>query len=418
MYFQANYPRIAERKANMNLLEYMMEDYGAPAVEFLAAELGLGTFEDVNFESSMAPEEKRTRLEKAVKILMTPETMVSRLSALSDSEMALFERACRGPVKLEPDDWEDAMNVSGSRYAFRINTDEKMQLPDADSVPEEKQIYLDMMKAMAGLSADYLEVPEDVVALYDSINTPEFQRRRHRAYCLTRCLDVCKALYGSEPVSVVCRLMERELGESVEEEEILSLFHMLPDISTGSVYDSDKGRIASKRFRGTGYEALIEKQQGKDFYIPSPAEAEDLVRWDSIISSPAYLNYRSFLENYCGIDPEETCTAGEELWKAIVSEKTPPECVQLMIDWSGVDASCMKLLRTMYRACLIETRFPIHCGQTLAEVHAECPDLEEYDFSEIKSELEQRKSRSLVRIGRNDRCPCGSGKKYKKCCMM
>ena len=33
--------------------------------------------------------------------------------------------------------------------------------------------------------------------------------------------------------------------------------------------------------------------------------------------------------------------------------------------------------------------------------------------------LEQKKARTIVKgekIGRNDPCPCGSGKKYKKCC--
>ena len=33
--------------------------------------------------------------------------------------------------------------------------------------------------------------------------------------------------------------------------------------------------------------------------------------------------------------------------------------------------------------------------------------------------LEQKKSKTIVKgekIGRNDPCPCGSGKKYKKCC--
>lgn len=35
--------------------------------------------------------------------------------------------------------------------------------------------------------------------------------------------------------------------------------------------------------------------------------------------------------------------------------------------------------------------------------------------------LEQKKSNTIVKgkkIGRNDACPCGSGKKYKKCCGM
>ncbi len=36
-----------------------------------------------------------------------------------------------------------------------------------------------------------------------------------------------------------------------------------------------------------------------------------------------------------------------------------------------------------------------------------------------KLALEQKKSKTIVKgekIGRNDPCPCGSGKKYKKCC--
>ncbi|MDD2433618.1 MAG: SEC-C metal-binding domain-containing protein, partial [Clostridia bacterium] len=34
-----------------------------------------------------------------------------------------------------------------------------------------------------------------------------------------------------------------------------------------------------------------------------------------------------------------------------------------------------------------------------------------YDEEEVKKE-----PRRVKKIGRNDPCPCGSGKKYKKCC--
>ena len=27
-------------------------------------------------------------------------------------------------------------------------------------------------------------------------------------------------------------------------------------------------------------------------------------------------------------------------------------------------------------------------------------------------------TKSILKVGRNDPCPCGSGKKYKKCCML
>lgn len=402
----------------MKLLDYMKSDYGAPALDYLVKDLGLADKGEVNYSRGMDAPENSALLEQAADILLTPETMTSRLCMLNDSEMALFERACRGPVKLKRGESVDGYNVRGSRYAFLINTDDSMQLPDVESVSEEAQAYLEIAQAMKKMSADQMEVPEDVSALYDSINTPEFQRRRHRAFVLTRCLDICKALYGSEPISVVCRLMEQELGERVSEDEVLSLFHLLPGTSVFTVYDSGTGRFTYKRISGAEYDALAEKQQGKEFYIPSPAEAEDLYRHDSLPTSPAYAHYRTFLEKNCGVDPDDSFLGVENLWEAIVDEKTPPECVQLMIDWTGADFTCKKLLLTLYRNCLLETRFPIHCGHTLPEIHAECPRLEECDFSELNFELEPDEPRRPVRIGRNDRCPCGSGKKYKKCCMI
>ncbi|HUO07046.1 MAG TPA: SEC-C metal-binding domain-containing protein, partial [Phycisphaerae bacterium] len=37
-------------------------------------------------------------------------------------------------------------------------------------------------------------------------------------------------------------------------------------------------------------------------------------------------------------------------------------------------------------------------------------------FSEAASGKKNPEVRAGARIGRNDPCPCGSGKKYKKCC--
>lgn len=49
------------------------------------------------------------------------------------------------------------------------------------------------------------------------------------------------------------------------------------------------------------------------------------------------------------------------------------------------------------------------------------PEWEKYLTEERRKELyrEQKRSTTVVKgpkIGRNDPCPCGSGKKYKKCC--
>jgi len=43
------------------------------------------------------------------------------------------------------------------------------------------------------------------------------------------------------------------------------------------------------------------------------------------------------------------------------------------------------------------------------------PDKPE-DISDLEKLLNPPKPDQYVKIGRNDPCPCGSGKKYKKCC--
>lgn len=41
------------------------------------------------------------------------------------------------------------------------------------------------------------------------------------------------------------------------------------------------------------------------------------------------------------------------------------------------------------------------------------PFLQEFS---VTSEIETRQRTDIVKVGRNDLCSCGSGKKFKKCC--
>jgi len=43
------------------------------------------------------------------------------------------------------------------------------------------------------------------------------------------------------------------------------------------------------------------------------------------------------------------------------------------------------------------------------------PDAEE-DISDLERKLNPPASHEASKVGRNDPCPCGSGKKFKKCC--
>ena len=390
----------------MTLQEYIAEDYPAPAVGYLAEVLGIAKHEDAE---NM---EKTDLIRQEAEILLTPEMMSRRLSVLTDRQMELFERACREPLTLEPDEQEDGRALNDCRYAFLVNTDADAPIPPNASLSEEQEAMLETLKAFRRFSANRLEVPDDAVSLYETVNTPEFQARRRVVSRLVVCLDGSMYLYGSTPVSVIRRVLERELGEDISEEKILSLYDSLPSDSKYSSYDAATGRINYRHLSEEELAELIQKQEGKDFYIPSLAEINEMYEQGFPSDSPAYAHYRSFLEHYCQIDAIEAEIAAAELSKKISEENAPQECVQEMIDWSGADSSCAQLLLRMYRNCYSETRFPALCGHTPLEIGAAPSDSPYQEF-----DLEFDDSVKPVRIGRNDPCPCGSGKKYKKCCM-
>ena len=47
----------------------------------------------------------------------------------------------------------------------------------------------------------------------------------------------------------------------------------------------------------------------------------------------------------------------------------------------------------------------------------EIEELERYRESTLSSEIQRDKLDGKIKVGRNESCPCGSGIKYKKCCM-
>ena len=319
----------------MTLREYLMNCYPVTAVRYLAENLGIATEEEAKQTSKADLSVRESEL------LLTPEVMASRLAVLSDSEMELFERACHGPVQLAPDEEEDAQRLKGCRYAFLVVPDDTPFPYDDTPFPE--------AKAFRWFSADRLEVPEDAAALYETMNTPAFQERRRVTWRLVHCLDVIRTLYGSAPVSVVRRMLEEELKEEISEEELLSFYRSIPSDSNYTVYDSVTGRITYRRMEGEELEELIRQQEGKDFYIPTLAELEELYYKESLLESPAYVRYRKFLENYCNIDPEEAANVSGELWWDTATGAPSQDCVQGMIDCSGADSSCAKLILRLYK---------------------------------------------------------------------
>jgi uncharacterized protein len=89
--------------------------------------------------------------------------------------------------------------------------------------------------------------------------------------------------------------------------------------------------------------------------------------------------------------------------------------------WADPDAA--PLMRPLYllgadeidESELPEVEDPLKAHQLALEIEANLPAIHRFWLPRRKAAVETVK-RDEPKVGRNDDCPCGSGKKYKKCC--
>jgi uncharacterized protein YecA (UPF0149 family) len=82
-----------------------------------------------------------------------------------------------------------------------------------------------------------------------------------------------------------------------------------------------------------------------------------------------------------------------------------------------------KHMEKEYHTTMVEVEKVVYSYYTIVgEKHRELNDWKEFalqldrDFENRTPMFSQEPVRNEVKIGRNDPCPCGSGKKFKKCC--
>ena len=176
---------------------------------------------------------------------------------------------------------------------------------------------------------------------------------------------------------------------------------------------------------GDAYDALCERHATCPRYIPAREEFLRYEDEDYFEETPATQKMREFLQDRCSLQGEELEEWLEQILMSLhVSTNLTPEDILT----SSANNYSMRpdLFRRIlshsqeFAQCVGElyehTRFVYTNANTLAELRKmqAVTGIEvepETDFSEYELVPERK-----TKIGRNDPCPCGSGKKYKKCC--
>lgn len=210
---------------------------------------------------------------------------------------------------------------------------------------------------------------------------------------------------------------------------ILSFFALPGDITfdvTGDVVTEDLGRIVASTFDGN-LQLLKEHIENSNVneYVRSAYLDSLVILWsEGILSRDEVLSYFAHL-----ID-EKTFGDNAFLWTSLISEmlylspQEHTEAIKKLIEEEWIDDAYLtfqyaeKEINKSEDEVLADLRDRRHyslVNDVISEMQAwmsfEPPTPVPSTISDSTRTTSQRK------VGRNEPCPCGSGKKYKKCCM-
>lgn len=311
--------------------------------------------------------------------------------------------------------------------------------------------------AYVGIYNDnFAAVPDEVKKVYKKVNTPKFRKKRKRAFWMIRCLTMVIFLYVLAPISVIKEMLVKCLGEDISEEEFREIFAWIPDYQNPCVIRGEW--IIYKEVLPQGFYNKIKESQGDlEYYIPEQEEILDYTGHGYPSRDTCCRKVKEFLIKRMKIEEEQTENLMQGIYSRISLGGGPSDVTEIFEE-EGIIFPNETTVRD-FIALLIElnnsTRMIQNRGWTPSEMTKKRPVLPEgqkptiVPMSSLAAEQLKQASNELQQMGftvdldsgadevetvfmpdgiaghtvkgtkkiyPNDPCPCGSGKKYKKCC--
>lgn len=236
-----------------------------------------------------------------------------------------------------------------------------------------------------------------ICGLFESVDTPENYEIRLE---IQRWLNLVRAslhLYGIVSFDQLSRLFKKYYNEEVAEADIVEFLEKSPYEIT---MKKDKHELVIDDMNESQY-LMVRKLQGtRPYYEPEFAKFIKFSSPNYIDESDDHLKLKSFVEvHLTGSKEDAVHPEYIELLKQIMSGRNR-EDIKAYLESAGVK----------FESKEDETMF----FDTIAGIVENTRHFKYRGFKE--AELKTKTIVKEEKVGRNDPCPCGSGRKYKKCC--
>jgi hypothetical protein len=219
--------------------------------------------------------------------------------------------------------------------------------------------------------------------------------------------------------------------------EIMELFDSTPLYYQW--FTERDGKLVLNGFEKDDYYKYLEQQVQGDipYYVPTVEEVEELYEQGSLISRESHQKLKEFIEKTFGCGSDTAALKVHDLYETVNNHMRVNDAVESFIH-GGSDRDDEADVLFEFESDEERFRFT----ELYIEMSRDCRirDNRGHDYYEMVAIMSLKNSGQAfsggtdvrgaagnasdgsraqvrrVKIGRNDPCPCGSGKKYKNCC--
>ena len=322
-----------------------------------------------------------------------------RLTSLGESEMAMFRFLLDRPAGV-------ILTVETDRILAQLLEREGLALCEP---------------------GDKVMIPVEVRKTYEEVRSDELILKWRKRNWMYKCIEAGKYLYGVMTYDALRDLFAlRYPGAGMA--EILELFDSTPMYYQW--FTERDGKLVLNGFEKDDYYKYLEQQVQGDlpFYVPTVEEVEELYEQGSLISRESHQKVKEFIEETFGCDSDTASLKVHDLYETVNNHMRINDAVEAFIYGNGSEGGT----DSVFEFGSDEERFRF--TELYIEMSRDCRirDNRGHDYYEMVAIMSAKDRDSAkgagsasaknsaqirrVKIGRNDPCPCGSGKKYKNCC--
>ena len=294
-----------------------------------------------------------------------------------------------------------------------------MEKPEGAILTVETDIMLAKLLADAGMmeidNDNKVSVPDDVREAFDDNWSDEVMLRWRKRTWMYKCIEAGKYLYGVMTWDAMKDLFGIRYPNA-DIEEVREIFNTTPEFYQW--FTEREGRLVLNGYERDDYYKYLECdiQGSVPFYVPTRDEVEELYNRGSLLSREAHGKLKDFITETFSCSEYTAEIKIHELYEAVNNRVRVNDAAEAFAsgEEDGVSfafpsdeahVKFIELLMDMSRECRVRD----NRGHDWYEMTAIMAKKSRADAG--KKEPVRR-----VKIGRNDPCPCGSGKKYKNCC--